>query len=366
MRRPIGLALIGFGAFLLTMAPMVRFYVADQVVAAPRNYYQEVRLEAKDARYFDQLTFKTRTGVKLSATNIIRGDTRAAADAANVAVWDSSTRIVDTELKKEIEIQNYRIAFDRHTSQLVDCCGTNVGGDTSVKMSGYGVLFPLANVEKRDYPVYDITARQPVPARFEGEEVVEGINTYRYVQQVPRTKVAVLDTKIPGRLLGLGRSTAPKEVDRYFTSVRTTWVDPRTGIPVKERQNIHSTLEGRDGRGKMTLAAAVLDTLPESEKYLVEIANDHATKFDVVQRQIPLGAVGGGLAFLLVGLLVVIVSRGDKPKKKRPEPAPTRPTRGPDGRFGGTSSAGGTGAGAGFTASSSAAPGLPSSGPSRR
>ncbi|MBG6086780.1 DUF3068 domain-containing protein [Actinomadura viridis] len=326
MRRPAGLILVCLGAFFLTLAPLVRFYVADRVVLAPLNRYQVTRLKAEKATYFDAATLKTRKGVSLEATNTVRGDVRANGGDDRIAVWDSSTNIVDTaNPDKPIQIQGYRMAFDRRTSVLVNCCGSNADGDTKVRMTGYGLLFPLANVRRRDYPFYDMTTRQSVPMRYQGEERVRGMRAYRFVQKVPNTKTAALDTKVPGRMLGLGARSRDQKVDRYSEATITVWVDPRTGIPVKHRQTIHSTVRTPDGRGRMTVAKADLVTVEASQKALVAMADASALKIGAVRTYVPVGSAGLGLFLLLTGAIT-----GLGGGRRRGEPAPRRS----DGRFG--------------------------------
>ncbi|GAA2423669.1 DUF3068 domain-containing protein [Actinomadura vinacea] len=330
MRRPVGLALICLGAFFLTLAPLVRFYVADQVVQAPLNRYQVTRLEARNATYFDAATLKTKTGVTLQAANTVRGDVRANGGDDRIAVWDSSTNIFDTaNPDKPVQIQGYRIAFDRRTSELVRCCGTNVDGDGAVKMSGYALLFPLANVDRLDYPFFDMATKQAAPMRYSGEEKVRGMRAYRFVQQIPETKTAPLDARLPGRMLGLDAKSPDQKVDRYSAATITVWVDPRTGIPVKHRQTIHSTVRTPDGRGRMTVAAADLVTVESSQKSLVDMADANALKIAAVRSYVPFATVFLGLALLLLGVVGGLTGGGARPARTAP-----RTPRRADGKFG--------------------------------
>ena len=331
MKRPVGLALICLGAFFLTLAPMVRFYVADRLVQAPLNRYNVTRLEARNATYFDQAALKTRTGVTLQATNTVRGDVRANGGDDRIAVWDSSTNIYDTaDPDKPVQIQGYRIAFDRKNSQLTQCCGAHVDGDTSVRMSGYGLLFPIADVRKRDYPFFDMTTRRPVPMRYSGEEEVQGLKTYRFVQQVPDTKISELDVKLPARMLGLPAKTPDQKVDRYSSATITVWVDPRTGIPVKHRQQINSEVRTPDGRGRMTVASADLVTVEASQKALVHMSDGNALKIAMVRVHVPLGAILLGLVLLVTGAVLRLGGGSDRERRNGPPAAPRRP----DGKFG--------------------------------
>ncbi|GAA1779236.1 DUF3068 domain-containing protein [Actinomadura chokoriensis] len=326
MRRPVGLVLIGLGAFFLALAPLVRFYVADQVIVAPLNQYQVTLLESKDATYFDQADLKLKTGVTLLAKNTVRGDVRANEGDNDIAVWDSTTNIYDqAKPDKPVQIQGFRIAFNRRTSVLVNCCGVNVDGDNTVRMSGYGLLFPLGNVQKRDYPFFDTTTKQAAPMVFGDVEKVHGLTTYRFTQTIPLTKTAALDTKLPAKMLGLPEDAGNQKVDRYTEAYNTVWVDPRTGIPVKHRKNIRSTVQTPDGKGKMIVAQADLVSIDKDQKAMVDMSNGKALQIDMVRSYVPAGAILLGLILLFVGGYLGLARR---------EPPPIETPRRPDGKFG--------------------------------
>ncbi|GAA0215270.1 DUF3068 domain-containing protein [Actinomadura nitritigenes] len=328
MRRPVvGLILIGLGAFFLALAPLVRFYVADQVVQAPLNRYQVTRLESPNSTYFDQSDLKLKNGVTLRANNTIRGDVRANGGNNKIAVWDSTTDIYDqAKPDTPVQIQKFRIAFDRRTGVLVNCCGANVEGDSTVRMSGYGLLFPIGNVQKRDYPFFDMTTKQQAPMQYGGVERVHGLATYRFTQHIPLTKTASLDTKMPASMLGLPADKGNQKADRYTEAYNTMWVDPRTGIPVKQRENIRSWVQTPDGKGKMIVAQADLITLDKDQRGLVSMADKTALQIDLVRSYVPAGAVFVGLVLLLAGGLLGLM--------RDRTPPPIEAPRRPDGKFG--------------------------------
>ncbi|WP_242884899.1 DUF3068 domain-containing protein [Actinomadura litoris] len=324
MRRSVGLVLVAVGAFFLTLAPLVRYYVADRVAVAPLNRYETTRLEASNAAYFDGATLKLRNGVSLVAINTIRGDVRANGGDDRIAVWDSTTNIYDSAAPgRPVQLQGHRIAFDRRTARLVNCCGANADGDNTVRMSGYGLLFPRTGVHRRDYPFFDMATKRPAPMRFNGVEEVRGLTAYRFTQHVPLTRTAALDTKVPARLLGL--DGADREVDRYTEAYNTVWVDPRTGIPVKHRENVRATVQTPDGKGRMVVTQADFVTVPQDQRALVDTADATAIRVALVRAYVPAGAVVLGLVLLLVGGYFGLV---------RGEPSAPSASRRPDGRFG--------------------------------
>ncbi|WP_242903339.1 DUF3068 domain-containing protein [Actinomadura terrae] len=324
MRRSVGLVLVAVGAFFLTLAPLVRYYVADRVALAPLNRFQTTRSEASNAAYYDGAMLKLRDGVSLVAITTVRGDVRANGGDDRIAVWDSTTHVYDNAAPgRPVQIQGHRFAFDRRTARLVTCCGANADGDDTVRMSGYGPLFPGTGVHRRDYPFFDMPTRRLAPMRFDGVEDVRGLTAYRFTQHVPPTRTAALDTRVPARLLGLGG--ADRDVDRFTEADNTVWVDPRTGIPVKHRESVRATLQTPDGKGRMVATRADFVTVPKDQQALVDTANATAFRIALVRAYVPAGAVVLGLVLLLVGGYYGLV-RG----------APSAPvaSRRPDGRFG--------------------------------
>lgn len=310
MRRSVGLVLVGLGAFCLALAPLVRFYVAEQIVIAPRNLYLSTTLEATGATYFDTALVKLRTGRTLQATNIVRADVRAGSET--VAVWDSSTVVRDKDLDKQIDIQDFRIALDRRSSQLINCCGVKVGEDTRVKMSGYGIIFPVGDVGKQDYSFFDATTKRSWPMRYEAEEPVRGLTTYRFVQNIPSTKIAHLGG-LSGTVLGLPKQRGLVKADRYWSATITFWVDPRTGVPVKQQEQIRNTIRSVDGEASMDAGSADLVTTEASQKSLRALSDDYAFKINGFRVLVPAASLIAGLLLTLIGgAMGLIGSGGDR------------------------------------------------------
>jgi DUF3068 family protein len=301
MRRPVGLLLVGLGAFLLTLAPLVRFYVASNLVAAPLNYYARTSLEARNATYFDLASQRQRTGATLAVAHTVRGDTRASSNNRDIAVWDVVSEIYDKDRKRQIEFQSYRYAFNRRSALLVNCCGTHVSGDMKVELSGYGLLFPIANVKKTDYPFFDITTKRSTAMRYVGGDWIHGRKVYLFAQTIPKYKVANVDYRLPGRMLNYGRKNELYKVERFFEAFNQVWVDPRTGIPVQHQQSITSTVETDGGKGSLTVAEARLTTVDADVRKKVAESNAKARQIWLLETAIPWGSLGAGLVLLLTG-----------------------------------------------------------------
>ncbi|MCO6006000.1 DUF3068 domain-containing protein [Actinoallomurus purpureus] len=315
MRRNVGLVLTGTATFFLAFAALVRFYVADQVIAAPANFFQQTTLEAADASYLDTATLKIRKGAHLRAVNTIRGDVRAA--SRKTAVWDSFTSIEDPATKKSVEIQQQRAAFDRRTGALENVQGASVGGDTSVRQSGVGLFWPIG-VGKRSYPYFDLSTKRTWPATFEGEERIHGLRAYRFVQRVPPTvtesvkgglPASLLKVKNPKRLPGYDKKTGNVAVDRVYDATVTIWVDPRTGGQVNQEQKVRTALRTRDGVDRLVAADLDLKMVDAGQRSLVDLNRSQAFKITLLRTAGPLGGAGLGLVLLVVGLVLAIPGR---------------------------------------------------------
>jgi Porin PorA len=317
MRRKVGLVLIGAGAFFLALAPLVRFYVARQLVAAPLNVYEKTTLRADNATYLDTAHWKVQKGATVTATNTTRGDVHAG--DGKVAVWDSFTSIEDTSANAKIETQAQRAVFDRRTAELRGGRGASVDSDANVRQTGVGLFWPVG-VKRKSYPYFDITTKRAWPMNYEGEEKVQGIATYRFVQQIPPTITDTIKPGVPASIFGLKPARLARipgydkkndavAVNRVYQAATTVWVDPRTGAPVDQVRKVTTTLRTRDGVDRLVVGDLDLRMTPDSQKRLVDRSDGDATKIALVKTWLPYGGGGLGVVLLIVGLGLVISGR---------------------------------------------------------
>lgn len=316
MRRNLGTILIGLGAFLVAFAPLLKFFVAPAVVAAPKDFWQVETLRDDKASYFDTALLKTVQGAPVAMVTTVRGDPRAA-KKESIAVWDLFTVLKREGANNNLLMQSIRYGLDRRTGGLSSCCGASIDGDTSVKPSGLGVIWPVAAVEKKTYLYFDPITRQAWPIAYQGIEPVRGIQAFRFQQTVPEMRVAAMDP-IPGRYLGLDnkKKDVSFPVDKYYSITRTVWVDPRTGVPVSERDQIHMAARTRDGAGRLDLIDLDLHTTTDSQKQLVSLADDTAFKFSAVRGWGPVILLAAGLIALIGGAAVQYLLPAPGPERR--------------------------------------------------
>src|SRR6516164_6998672 len=147
MRRVIGLALAGLGGFLLVAALLTRTYLASELVKFPLNTYVVTTLLGKDVSYFSPSLVRPVSGATMEVTDTVKGD--ASAGNSSTTVWDEFTYLFDLTNHQEFSYTTRRAAFDRHTGQLVDCCGANINGDSTIRQTGLsGYVWPIGTGQR--------------------------------------------------------------------------------------------------------------------------------------------------------------------------------------------------------------------------
>jgi len=292
MRRAVGYVLVGLGAFLIVAAPLLKWYAAPQLIKAPLDQYSTTVSQANGATFLDISTLSVLTGQQLTASRTVRGD--VAAGNSDVAVWDVFVRVAAAE-NKLVTATTDRVAFDRRTSEAVNCCGEHVNGDKSVRHQGIEYKFPFG-AKKQTYQYFDTTLRGATPMEYQGEEELAELDVYRYVQRIEPTKIAELDA--PGVLLG--RPEPAVASDRFYSNTRTVWVEPVSGVVVKGQEEQLSTVRAQQGAGELVVTQA---TLVFNDQTIAEQA-DNASE---ARSRISILTFTGPLVSLLIGIVLVVI-----------------------------------------------------------
>ncbi len=300
MGRVIGFVLVGIGAFLIALAPLMRFQVAERLIAAPADQYSVTTLQADNARYFSVGDLKVLDGT-LNITVTTKGDVEQA--GGDRVVWDQFTAVNDvTNNKQGITMTQFRSAFNKYTGEGLNCCGVNVD-KKSVALSGQIFLFPF-NAEKKTYKVFNSTTQKAYDARFVGEDVVEGLPVHKYEQVIPPTKTQTLDA--PASVMGVEDETGDVKVDRWYDGKVTFWVEPTSGLPVKQEQQRHEVLKTQDGVERKPALVATATYTPETVDEMVRTATDAKNQINLLKSTIPLGLLVVGVVRLIAGVLFVL------------------------------------------------------------
>jgi Porin PorA len=299
MRRVTGLVAVALGTFLIVLAALTRFYIAGQVVKFPLDENTVSTLTASNVSYFSTGLLQEITRVSMTDTSTTQGD--VAAGSAHTAVWNNFTYLYDNTNQLTYSYSLRRLPFDRRSGELVNCCGAAIDGK-KVHLSGLGYVWPL-NAQKQTYQIFDSTLMKPEPANFEGTASVDGLTTYKYVENV--TPIQFATQTLPGSLVGMPNQQTV-QLGEYYTGTTTEWVDPITGAPVQVAMSQHLYLAGSSGNSVLNLLDGNFTTTPASVAAAVSTAKSYDAKISVISLVIP---ATGGLAGVIILIIGVILGR---------------------------------------------------------
>lgn len=298
--RRTGCVLAALGAFLLVTGILLRTYVYDHVSVLPLGMHSVERLHATGATFFDPATVATRTGLNVTATSTLRGD--AHPGLGGVAVFDSFLAVQAAD-GTPIEFMQSRMALDRHSGMLVNCCGTNVAGNYRVLQSGLGFKFPFF-ADKTTYEMFNSDVARPVPVYYAGEQTIDGMQVYRYVEELPPSQVGLM--KVPQSIMGLPQRPVEITVRKMETTTETFWVDPVIGAPVKIEENTHQWLLTRDGTHRLPVFDADFRQSPQDVAASVQQYRNQTSQLYLLRNVLPPVSVIGGTALAALGILVAL------------------------------------------------------------
>jgi Porin PorA len=318
LRRAIGLGVLGLGACLLGAALAVRLVLVPGLVKLPLDQVAHPQAHGTGVSFYDIQAQEQLTGLEATVRQNVAGEPSAPGAGDDVAVWNFGSVISDTD-GNLLNAGTYRVCLDRRTAEAVQGCeSTHVDYDRDVEITGLTLTFPFGT-EKRDYDVFNATAGRAFPAAFDGEDTIEGVDVYRFVQTIPET--VVRQTEVPGAMAG-----APDEgavmADVVYSNERTMWVEPTSGVIVSAEEHPNTVVRGPDGTTGVTILAGDFAATDETLAAGVERANDTRGQITMVTVVLPLLLAGVGLALLVLGLF--LARRSLRDGEQTPTAAETR------------------------------------------
>lgn len=298
--RKTSVVLIALGAFLIVLAPMVRWYAYPRVAVAPAAQKSVTTLVGPGATIFDINTLKDITTDLTTKVRTI-GDTRAAKKAGNgtvVYVNSTSTKSSDGVMRsRDVE----RMAFNQRTGAAVNCCGeflsNTEGVETPIKHEGLVAIFPIPT-EKKTYPFWDSTLKSATPIKYTGTGTVEGVDVYTFENTTAPTKVGTQE--VPLNLLGLD-GTQNVTADEMYSVVRKLWVEPNTGVILKRSEQVLDTLN-YDGQPRLTLTKVNTQYDAKTVKANADKYGSEGRMLHLVRSTVPLVSLVLGVLLLFLGL----------------------------------------------------------------
>jgi hypothetical protein len=326
VRRVLGFILLGLGVFAVTLGLLLRFYAFPQLAKLPLD---NKTLSVAEGDGITALVVETKNGapspevrhnLSLRSTTYVTGDlTKPEVKTdGDIAVYVEAIKTVDEASDITINATVRSLCLDRHSGLAVAPCEgqyievqqgkRETTNRNNVQQPGLSFKFPF-ETDQRDYSFYDLQVRKDVTARFDGEDTIQGLDTYRYVMEVSNTKVG--EREVPGSLVG--RPDEPSvDASLYYKGKRTLWVEPVTGIIVLGQQEMTQELvppgekpgEGTvvfDGTLKLN-DATVADNVDKAEDAMGQIRM--LTTWPVIMW------IGGGLLIVAGAVLLFLRARG--------------------------------------------------------
>jgi hypothetical protein len=256
VRRVVGFVLLGLGVFAVALGLLLRFYAYPQLAKVPLDTKSKSVAEGSGitALVIDTVdgvpTPEIRDNLSLRSTTNVTGDlTQPEVKAdGDVAVYVETVKTEDKSSGILLNATVRSLCFDRFSGEAVAPCeGQYIeveegkpekGSRNVVQQPGLSFKFPF-ETEQRDYKFYDLQVQKAVPAKYDGEEAVQGLDTYRFVMNVSNTKVD--EREVPGSLVGQPDEPSVT-ADLYYKAKRTLWVEPTTGIIVAGQQEMTQEL----------------------------------------------------------------------------------------------------------------------------
>lgn len=311
MRRMMGPLLVGLGVFLIVAAGLARFYAYPALAKVPGGYDGETKLEAASAEIFNSDPDVLAPEVHdLEITSLTRevGDVDA---PDGVVVWSNVTETNKAE-GGNFQKSREQFAFDEVSGAGVDCdCETWVeeaDGDQIARVptvaEGQVYKFPF-DTERKTYDVWDGTLGEATPATYEGEDSIEGLPVYKFVQEIEPTVVETRE--VPGSVFGSDEASVQAEM--VYSMTRTFYVEPVTGSPVHRVEDRVQELVYDDIRVPAFIGTVQYTDTEVEEN--VDLVSTKATLLGGLHLLYPVVMVLLGVVLLGLGLIINRRTSGD-------------------------------------------------------
>ena len=326
MGKKTGLTMLGVGVFLLAMGLLSQFYAYGQLAVVPLNQNTVSYSEGSDATVFDIAGKQEITTDLLSTGNVV-GDVAASKKAStdlnrDIAVWEKLTYTtkpgaVVSEATPPLSASHDRIAFDRHTGEVVPCCGSYISSsadidtgdelrDTATKVSGLYYKFPFGT-QKKTYQYWDGSLKKAVPALYKGTSNLDGLTVYKFEQEIAPTTVGQITA--PASFFGIDED-GDVTLDRIYANTRTMWVEPETGVIIKSQEQQHAVAE-YDGDEIATLTDVTSVYSDKTVDANVKEYTAKSSQLKMIRVWVPLIGDLLGVVLILLGLGLLLRRRSE-------------------------------------------------------
>lgn len=330
--------LMGLGAALLAAALLLTTYTTSRIEKIPLDIdttlVSEGTATALDPGSLSGDQYIVTEDTPVAMQQQISVEAPANADVVTLQVG-STLRRTDKQQDNGLLLAIVdTVTLDRVTAMAVSS-DTNPGGavqkprtieeqspptNIALPHEGLSYRFPF-NTERKTYPYFDPIAQKPFDANYDGEEDVNGLNTYRFTQNVgfdadgelvdPVSYASLYeneeDSQVTARASLWGVEGDPEEpitMTRYYAAQRTFWVDPVTGTIVKAKEHGFHYYARDALKPEATFADFTVESTEDTVEAQVANARDEGDVVALWSRILPIAFTALGLVTLVGGVVL--------------------------------------------------------------
>ena len=330
--------LMGLGAALLIAALLLTTYTKGKIAKIPLDIDTTLVSDGTgtvfDPASLSGAKFVIDRNVPVSLQEQISVESPSNADVVTLQVGNTVRRTDKQQDNGLLLALVDTVTLDRRTALAISS-DTNPGGSvqkprgisdtqppTNVALphDGLAYRFPF-DTEKKTYPYFDPIAQKAYDANYDGEEDVNGLNTFRFTQNigydadgklVEPVKYASLygddaDATVSARAELWGLPGEPDEqitMTRYYAAQRTFWVDPVSGTIVKAQEHGYHYYARDALKPEVTFADYQVASTQDTVDAQVASARDEGDVVSLWGRILPITFTAVGLLALVGGVLL--------------------------------------------------------------
>jgi hypothetical protein len=316
MRRIVGLVLIAIGTTLVGLAVALPSFVYPRVISLPKDpnatiiakgdAVQVLKVRSDKIEPVTDTVYVTRYITKDPLTQ------NRPKPPGDVAQWrlgfSANLKTADGDLLTAY-LEGYTL--DKTSAEANTCCADYVVLDQNaqglpLRHEGLGLKFPF-DTQKQTYKFWDLQLRHATDINYVGTETLFGLSTYKFVQDIKDQTVG--SQAFPGSLFG--DSAASVTADEVYSTVRTLWVEPRTGAIIRGSEQVNWRYQANGVEVPRTIGT--LTYTDDTVKAQVDLYKDSASQLTFAKSTAPLICWILGPLLILAGIALLLLTMGGEP-----------------------------------------------------
>lgn len=328
--------LLGLGSGLLIAALLLSTYTSSRIQQIPLNL--DARLVSSgtgtvlDPQSLSTPHFRTTENTPVEAVRAITVEQPSGPTKVTLQVGDLVRRTDKQEDQGLLLALVDTVSLDRSTALPIPDSGflqrprTIEHPEPAVPKplphEGLTYRFPF-DTEKKSYQVFDPIAQVAEDANYVGEDDVNGLTAYKFVQNIgydstgeklakPVAYRSLYENDEDAEVTALASMWGLEGVDpeeqitmkRFYAASRTFWVDPVSGTIVKTKEHANHYYARDPLRPETTMADYTVTSTEATVESQVGAARDERDRIALWSRILPITFTAAGLVALVAGVLL--------------------------------------------------------------